>query len=203
MGGREIGSARALIYVHGTNGSGKSSLARYLIMCSGGIRKMDKHPKTGAKVTYTHGNLALVGWYRSPTGGADGVQPYADVPRTALALLRDGHDVLVEGLMTPGVNTCVDLYNRAVKLGAYVKFIKLDIGIFKCIQHVKWRRRLAGNTKPLDEHNLRKKHATCERWFENLAAARIQPYGLDWNNTKSICMQAFKLNIKGATRILT
>ena len=203
MGKPEIGAARALIYVHGTNGSGKSTLARHCIMYSGGIANCTRHPKTGAKVTYTRGKLALVGWYRSPTGGADGVQPYADVPRTALALLADGHNVLVEGLMTPGIETCTNIYKGATKFGAYMKFIRLNIGIYQSIENVKRRRQLVGNVEPFDPRNVRKKYETGERWLENLGAARLPVYGLDFTNAKSICMEAFHLKPSGATRVLT
>lgn len=193
---------QAFVYVHSTNGAGKSTLARYLIMCSGGIRKLGKHPKTGAKVTYTYGKLALVGWYSSPTGGADGVQPYKLVPETAIALLQDGHNVLVEGLMSPGVETCKTIYKNAAKLNAYMKFIKLDIGYYQAVENVKRRRYLTGNTKPYDPINLRKKQRSVDGWFTNLAAAHLPVYGLDWNNTKGLCMQQFGLTVKGATRVL-
>lgn len=198
----KFGISQALIYVHGTNGSGKSTLARHMIMCSGGVKKLTKHKVTGAKVTYTYGKLALVGWYRSPTGGADGVQPYASVPITALALLKDGHNVLVEGLMTPGVETCAKLCNAAKKLNVYMKFIKLDIGYFQSLENVKRRRSLTGNTKEFDPSNLRKKQRSVEGWFENLAAAHLPVYGLDWENTRDLCLSAFKINSNGAVRLL-
>lgn len=202
MARKDSEPTKALIYVHGTNGSGKSTLARYLIMCAGGIRVIKPHPRTGAKCTYTYGRLALVGKYSTATGGADGVQPYSLVPTTALALLADGHDVLVEGLMTPGVDTCAELYRKAKKLGASVRFIRLDIGFYQSCENVKRRRYLAGNDKPFDPVNLRKKQNTCQSWFERLAAAYLPIYGFDWRNTRDYCLSTYKLNPDGAVRVL-
>jgi len=193
---------QSLIYVHGTNGSGKSTLARYLLMCAGGIRKIAQHPVTEAYCTYSYGRLACVGKYRALTGGADGVQPYALVPKTAIALLQDGCDVLIEGLMSPGVETCQALHDRAVRLGAYVRFIRLDIGFYQSVQNVLRRRMLAGNEKEYDPGNLRKKQRSCDGWLENLGAAGLPIYGLDWNNTRDLCMQNFGLTTEGATRVL-
>lgn len=192
----------SLIYLHGCNGSGKSTLARTLIMCSGGIKSLKRHKATGGKCTYTNSKLTLVGWYKSPTGGADGVQPYALVCPTALALLAEGKDVLIEGLMSPGIATCQKLYKDAKKLGAYVRFIRLDIGYHQAVENVKRRRMLVGNTKPYDPINLKKKQDSCNHWLTNLAAAHLPIYGLNWQQAKDLCMQAYNLDTEGATRIL-
>lgn len=195
-------SRRHLIYVHGTNGSGKSTLARYLIMCAGGIKKIAPHPVTGAKCTYTYGPLALVGKYSTATGGADGVQPYASVPTTALALLADGYNVMVEGLMSPGVETCKTLTRKARKLGATVRFIRLDIGFYQSCINVQRRRMLVGNTKPFDPINVRKKQKSCDGWFTNLAAAGLPVWGLNWEQARDYCLSAYKLSTAGAIRVL-
>lgn len=192
----------ALTYVHGTNGSGKSTLARYLIMCAGGVARTERHPKTNAWVTYTHGRLALVGKYTTATGGADGVQPYSLVPKTALALLRAGWPVLIEGLMSPGVETCRKLHEDAVKLGTYVKFIRLEIGFFQSCENVKRRRMLVGNTKPFDPINVRKKQQSCDGWLTNLGAAHLPIWGLNWEQTRDYCLSTYRLNTDGAIRIL-
>jgi len=204
MATRSSGQARPLklIYVHGTNGSGKSTLARYLLMCAGGIKDIKPHAATGAHCTYSWRRLACVGKYRALTGGADGVQPYALVPTTALALLKDGYDVLVEGLMSPGVETCKTLTRKAQKLGASVRFIRLDIGFYQSVQNVLRRRMLAGNEKEYDPGNLRKKQRSCDGWFENLAAAGLPIYGFGWDNALSYCMQNYGLTTEGAKRIL-
>lgn len=204
MATRRTGQARPLklIYVHGTNGSGKSTLARYLLMCAGGIKTIARHPSTGAYCTYSWKRLACVGKYRALTGGADGVQPYALVPKTAIALLKDGRDVLIEGLMSPGVETCADLTKSAQKLGADVRFIRLDIGFYQSVQNVLRRRMLAGNEKDYDPGNLRKKQRSCDGWFENLAAAGLPIYGFEWTNTLSYCMESYGLTTEGATRVL-
>lgn len=195
-------SGQHLIYVHGTNGSGKSTLARYLIMCAGGIKRIAPHPATGAKCTYTHSRLALVGKYSTATGGADGVQPYASVPTTALALLADGHNVMVEGLMSPGVETCKTLTRKARKFSADVRFIRLDIGFYQSCENVKRRRMLVGNTKPFDPINVRKKQKSCDGWFTNLAAAGLPIWGLNWEQARDYCLSAYGLSTAGAVRVL-
>lgn len=197
-------SRQSLIYVHGTNGSGKSTLARYLIMCAGGIKATKRHPATQANVTYTYSNLALVGKYTTPTGGADGVQPYSSVPKTALALLRDGKSVFMEGLMTPGVETCADLHAEAFKINPkmYFKFIRLDIGLYQSQQNVLRRRALTGNTKPFDPSNLRKKYQTAQSWFDRLATAGLPIWGLNWEQTRDLCLSTYRLDTTGAIRLL-
>jgi len=196
---------QSLIYVHGTNGSGKSTLARHLIMCAGGIRETKRHPKTQANVTYTHAGLTLLGKYTTPTGGADGVQPYSSVPKTALALLRNGKSVFIEGLMTPGVETCADLYDGAREINPNVEFryIKLDIGFYQSQQNVLRRRQLTGNEKPLDPTNLRKKQASADAWFTRIAAAHLPIYGfINWKEARDFCLSAYQLNATGAVRLL-
>lgn len=196
-------SLRNLIYVHGTNGSGKSTLARYLIMCAGGNYATARLPEPdGPKYTVTRTRLALVGKYSTPTGGADGVNPYAEVPKLAIELLKIDHDVFIEGLMTPGVETCCKLHDSAVKLGASVRFIRLDIGFYQACKNVERRRKLTGNIKPFDPSNLRKKQNSCDGWFENLAAAGLPIYGFDFNQALKYCMSTFKLSTNGATHIL-
>lgn len=130
------------------------------------------------------------------------MQPYALVPKTAVALLRDGHHVFVEGLMSPGIDTCATLANSAKKLGANMRFIRLDIGFYKSCQNVERRRMLTGNDKPFDPINLRKKQQSCNNWLENLAAAGLPIWGFNWEQTRDFCLSAYNLKPSGAIHVL-
>lgn len=194
---------RAFVLIHGTNGMRKSTLVRWLLMCSHGIRECTKHPKVaGGKVTHSYDTLSAIGWYRSPAGGADGVQPYSLVPATIKALIDDGRDVVCEGLISPGIGTCIDLTEYAKAHGYYVRFIRLDLGYWQAVRNVERRRQLRGQLEPLDPTNLRAKQVICNGWLERLARNKLPIYGLDWKQSCALCMQVFGLSTENATRLL-
>ena len=207
MGGYSV--SPTLIYVHGANGSGKSTLARQVIMAAGGVRSMAPWGPHQTIVTFTRGSdrkgpIALVGKYSTPTGGADSVQPYAHVPATALALLREGYNVLVEGLITPGVDTCKAINAQATKYqtDALVEFVLLDVDIDTCTRHVLERRTRKGNAKTYDNSHLVKKHRSASNWIDNLKAAGLTARRMPWRNARDHVFKVFAINADGATAVL-
>ena len=102
-----------LVYVHGTNGSGKSTLARAVLAAAGGAQSVSKLVTTlvpTPKATWTHTGAAgvvLAGKYGTACGGVDGIQPYAALHDVLMENAWSGCNVFAEGLITPGVGTCV------------------------------------------------------------------------------------------------
>lgn len=186
-----------LIYVHGCNGSGKTTLARVVIACAGGIVRTEPCTPDGALVSYTPRSVALIGPYRSATGGADSVQPYALVPAAIHQTLVDGYDVFVEGLMTPGLETCRAIWKDAAKMRVQARFILLDVPIDRCTRHVQARRNRKGNEKPYDNAHLVKKHRSASSWIDNLKRAGIPAYRLPWWKARNHCLAVFGLSAEG------
>lgn len=196
----------SLIYVHGANGSGKSTLARQIIMAAGGIAAMAPWGEDEVVVTFTRSerSIALVGKYSTPTGGADSVQPYALVPATALRLLGEGYNVLVEGLMTPGVETCKGIHRQATRhsVDGACHFVLLDVPVETCTRNVITRRTRKGNLKRYDNAHLVKKHRSASNWIDNLKAAGLPAHRLTWREARDYCYRVFKINSDGASGIL-
>lgn len=159
--------------------------------------EMAKCP-TGAVLTHTRKYLVLVGPYRTATGGADSVQPYALVPKTIHHSLVQGYSVFCEGLMTPGVETCRQIWASSVKLRVDVTFLLLDVPIDECIAHVQARRDRKGNDKPYDPELLVKKHRSSSNWIENLKAAGLPTQKLPWKAARDFCLHAYNLSAEGA-----
>ena len=180
------------IYVHGAGGSGKTTLARSLITCAGGVSDTRPCP-SGAVVSYTPASVALVGSYRSATGGADGVQPYALVPKAIEDLLNDGYSVFCEGLMSPGVETCRRIFQTTKRYHATCSFIALDVSIEECTAHVIKRRLRKGNLKPYDNDLLVKKHRSVMNWVGNLKNAGIPASKMTWPQARDYCLRTFNL----------
>lgn len=193
-GAKIQGRPPRLIYVHGANGSGKTTLAHVLMTCAGRpVRLVSPPTPQTAPSTHTKDGLVLVGPYRSATGGADSVQPYAFVPHTISHYIRKGKNVFVEGLMTPGVDTCRWIYEDAKKHGAKVTFIWLDVNISTCTAHVLARRARKGNEKPYDNAHLVKKHKSSFSWAQNLAKLGLPVQALTWEKARAYCLSEFRL----------
>lgn len=196
-------NGRRLIYVHGANGCGKSTLARYLLICSGGVVQTRVCPSGGASLTETTSGPVFVGRYRTATGGADGVQPYASVVMALQWLLRSSaKHIFVEGLMTPGVATCGVIYQTAHNFGVRCDFILLDIPTEVCTCNVLTRRARKGNEKPYDNAHLLKKHKSAGNWANNLRAAGMPCHNLTWRKARDYCCRSYGVGPSGTIGLL-
>lgn len=148
-----------LVYVYGTNGSGKTHLAREVIKAAGGVtRNIPGHGK--ASTTLTTKGVALVGRYGNACGGIDGIQPYADALAEVCFDGALGHRVFAEGLVQPGWRNC-EVMTRWYDL---TQFILLDTPEEECVANVLKRRAEAGNAKPYDDRNLYRKASAARSW---------------------------------------
>lgn len=178
-----------LVYVHGTNGSGKSTLARSVVAAAGGVSRYvpNKDPgvvKCGA--THTSKGIVLMGKYGSACGGVDGIQPYAALhDELQFHCMTNGARVFAEGLVTPGLSTCVTFasyFGRAT-------FILLDVPEEECIRNVLKRRNQKGTTKEYDPANLYRKAKSARNWADRLERAGLEVHRLQF-------MQAYKLSLE-------
>lgn len=169
------------VYVYGTNGTGKTSLARALAAQAGGFTV--QVPWQGkASYTETALGMTLVGRYGNACGGVDGIQPYADAAALVRYLGEQGRNVMAEGLVQPGWRTCVDMaaaYDAA-------HFILLEEPEDKCIANVLRRRQARGNTKPYDPGNLRRKAASARSWANLIRDAGLTIHRLNWRQAYSL-----------------
>lgn len=177
-----------LIYVYGTNGTGKTTLARALLAAAGG--KLTEVAFEGkARATVTAQGLHLAGRYGNACGGIDGIQPYADAVRMIQDLAVRRHSVFAEGLVQPGWRTCVQM---ARSFGS-ADFILLDIPEEVCVKNVLKRRKAAGNDKPYDPGNLYRKARSARSWAGLVERAGLTVHRLNWQQAHRLCLTKFGL----------
>lgn len=177
-----------IIYVHGTNGSGKSTLARAVIKAAGGVIGVSCiHNNRKATYTHTEAGVIMVGKYGNACGGVDGVSPYSAAIDIALEQVELwDRKVFMEGLATPGLETCQ-------KLGPGALFIFLDTPVEQCIENVLKRRAVRGNDKPYDPANLYKKLRSAESWAKRLELHGLNVVRLSWDNAYTRILREYGL----------
>jgi len=156
-----------IIKIHGTSGSGKTTIIRELMKMSdpvpaecvdlkeGRVEAMILHLKSVMKP------VVVLGPYgKAHCGGLDAISG-TDVHVQLLRRYVEWGHVLYEGLLG---SECYGAMGAASELyhGDHL-FAFLDTPIETCIERVKQRRLDAGNTKPLNESNTRGRVAKIER----------------------------------------
>jgi len=153
-----------IIKLHGTSGSGKTTIARALM--AGNIYSTIHNAANRKPEAYAmfhpllQKSLVILGPYTATCGGLDSLNNVDDHIRL---LEQYGHinHVFYEGLLGS------EYYGRIGKVselfGDHHLFAFLDTPIETCIERVKARRIAAGNTKPLNEDNTRGRIAKIER----------------------------------------
>lgn len=190
-----------LVYVHGTNGSGKSTLARAIIAAAGGVHGVS-HLSENVKASWTHSRkhrLVLAGRYGNVCGGVDGFQPYADMHPVLKHQVALSRSVFAEGLVTPGVDTCVQFasyFDRAV-------FILLDTPDTVCIKNVLKRRAMKGTTKEYDPKNLYRKQVSARSWADRLERAGLEVHRLQYRQAYTKTLELLGLHEPSVDELLS
>lgn len=152
-----------IIKLHGTSGSGKTTVARELMAAGivGSIKGVNGKPECyDVHIPGWKKVLFVLGPYNATCGGLDGLSDVDDHIRLLHAAAERGH-VFYEGLLGS------EYYGRIGKeseryAGDHI-FAFLDTPIELCISRVKERRLARGNTKPLNEENTRGRVKKIER----------------------------------------
>lgn len=164
--------------LRGTNGSGKTHVARALLKLSKGVRDTRfSHPKSKKILAYK-GHLLehpfiLLGSYETQCGGCDTI-PSVQIVADLLTQLRDDDGlVFYEGLM---ISHMIGTVGAAVKdWGDDHMMGFLDTPVETCIQRVRDRRLEKGNTKPFDPNKtLVKDYHAVQSAKRNAIAAGFQ-----------------------------
>lgn len=183
-----------LVYVHGTNGSGKSTLARALMDRADGPSHLGMLPgQPKAAWTRTKRGAVFVGRYHTPTGGVDGVQPYAAVLDIIDFLTsRTRPRLFLEGVLSPGREKCKQM---ASMVDTHL-FVHLATPLDQCIENVMKRRRERGSDKPLNPDNLIKKHRQAKNWENNLRAEGLNVAALTYDEAYEKASRLLRLRSK-------
>jgi hypothetical protein len=151
----------SVVLIRGTSGSGKTTIAEKVIARLGGlpqaeiIRMGPNNRKVGGYV-WQSPPVLLVGKYGAQCGGIDTMRwaGFADeVEKCVLEQIAQGRSVLMEGLVTLGVE-------RLVRIGKATSLtvIHLDTLLVDCIASVNQRRMARGEMEPVDETATRVKY---------------------------------------------
>lgn len=161
-----------ILNFRGTNGSGKTFLARSLLKLSGGepIRIDGARKPEAYRGNYLDRQLYVLGSYETACGGMDTLPSVHDSLKLIRKYAKNPQRVIVyEGLMISHmygtVGTGVALYkDRHV-------FAFLDTPLEVCISRVKERRLARGDMRPLNPTNLIADHArvlSCKRKIKGM-----------------------------------
>lgn len=164
-----------IVNIRGTSGSGKSTLAREVMKLYGGDRLNFKEEGRRRPLGYLlravgRRPLAVLGSYESTCGGCDTISCYARI----FALIRESHstgcNVLAEGLLLSEETARTIALHRE---GFPLVVVHMDVDVERCIEDVKARRAAAGNERPLNEDNTRRRVGVIQRAVAKLEAAGV------------------------------
>jgi len=152
-----------IVKLHGTSGSGKSTVAHDIIKTALPVTTCSIRGKIVAYETHLPNvmePLFIIGPYKTQCGGMDAISSVDDQIWLIEEYARAGH-VFYEGLL------CSEYYGRlgkaSEKYGDDHLFAFLDTPISICIDRIKQRRLDAGNVKVFDETNTRNRVKKIER----------------------------------------
>lgn len=155
-----------ILKLHGTSGSGKSTIAFGFLGATMQTNKPLLNPANRKVEGYEchlptlRKPLFILGPYNSQCGGLDSISDVTDHIRLLLTYGRLGH-VFYEGLL--GSEYYGRIGKASEEFGDRHIFAFLDTPIEECIARIKKRRLLKGNTKPLNEDNTRLRVAKIDR----------------------------------------
>lgn len=171
--------------LRGTNGSGKTRVARYLLEES----KAVPIQRLGRKIRAYKGELDeyplyILGSYETACGGCDtieNVQAVADL--LEFYMKEEGPGIVFfEGLMISHMLGTVGAMQA--KLGKDRNFLAfLDTPLDKCIEHVMTRRMLRKDDRPFDPKNIIKDHPRVESSKQNAIVQGYTVVDVPWQDS--------------------
>src|SRR5580765_5586023 len=178
-----------LVKLHGTSGSGKSTVARSL-MELGKITLLDRAYEVDPQdwiVTGIDQPIYILGTYNSQCGGCDTLTAGEQI-ELIHTYAKLGH-VFYEGLL--GSEYYGKLGEASEPYGRHHVFAFLNTPIELCIDRVKARRLLKGNTKPLNEDNTRNRVRKIEMLRQKLINQGRNVVDIDHKIASQQVMQLF------------
>lgn len=171
-----------IINIQGTNGSGKSTIARSYIEHYG-LKEQEINIKTAGSVivqTNDEKSIFVIGKYSGgQCGGCDTIKSTGVVLETLLTLLNayKPQEILFEGILIAGNQTFAQRGLRvAQSVGYDFEIIFLDRGADACINAVAKR----NGGKPFNVRQVVDKYRSCEKVYEKarglgIRAKKINP----------------------------
>jgi hypothetical protein len=152
----------AIVKIHGTSGSGKTTAVRDLMEFADQVLPIGpvKRPEAYKMITsHLSQPVFILGPYENTCGGMDCITSVDDQIALIHKYAERGH-VVYEGLL---LSTYYGRLGVAMeRYGSNHYWAFLDTPIEVCIERIKQRRLAAGNVKPLNEENTRKRMKPIE-----------------------------------------
>lgn len=153
-----------IINIRGTHGSGKSTvISNILDRYESSVESLDERGRIRGyevRIPFLQKSTFVVGSYKNACGGCDGIQPYSLIWPRIVEYVERGH-VLFEGAL---VSSSYGNIGRASEIyGDDMVFAFMDTPVETCIEWIKKRRALKGNTKEFNPKNTISKHECVAR----------------------------------------
>lgn len=152
-----------LVNLRGNSGSGKSTIVR-AIMKKAIVEGLDRDSKMRPRnyrvvLKGFKKHLFVIGRYETQCGGVDTISSTAELFARVDKYAKQGH-VLFEGLL---ISSYWGSFGEwAKKYKGRIVFAYLDTPLEECLARVTQRRIVAGNIKPFNETNTRRRAASIE-----------------------------------------
>lgn len=190
--------------LRGTNGSGKTRVARYLLEES----KAKPILHLGRKVRAYKGELDgyplfILGSYETACGGCDTIPSVQEVADLLRLFMTNSNDldyftpsdepgtVFFEGLMISHMlGTVGECQSRLGKSHNVLAF--LDTPLDKCIEHVMTRRMLRKDTRPFDPKNVVKDHPRVHQSRLNAIQQNYVTVDVPWQDSCNTVREQIK-----------
>lgn len=159
-----------IVKLHGTSGSGKSTVARLLMEAAKMVNPLGANTNRpeGYMLTGFKKPLFIIGPYTTTCGGVDSITDWRETARLLHEFAAQGA-VFYEGLV---LSTYYGAFGAETeRYGDNHVFAFMDTPIELCIQRIKDRRLEAGNLKPFNEGNTRERMKPINSLQAKLTAA--------------------------------
>lgn len=170
-----------IVKLHGTSGSGKSSIARGLMAKA---KKLyfygeEKRPQAYELHMGWKAPLYILGPYTNTCGGMDAISDFMEQESLLKYYADEGH-VFYEGLL---ISTYYGAMGKLTeKWGNEHVFAFLNTPMELCIERIKARRLERGNTKPLNEENTRNRQKPIDSLQRKLVQMGRRVEVIQWDN---------------------
>lgn len=185
-----------IIQVRGTSGSGKSTVVKQVMSLTGidnwkpvyGVLRGVKRKKP---LYYQYGHRVILGHYESPCGGCDTIgsakQTY-ELIQDYEASFRD-RTILCEGLLLSE-----DTKWSSQLSNLHILYLVTSLEV--CLDRICSRRKAAGNHKPLNEENTRRRVGVITKSRLKLQESGAKCYRVSDRQAPNVILKLLRLHAK-------